>query len=282
MRNALSAALNDEARQRRTTERRTRARLVRAFVMFRSFFFDPIRLVQKYRGLPHFVRNAWSYHARARGGAFRFDPAEIMYTSFERYLDAGAAQGHYFHQDLWAARLIARSDAVELVDVGSRIDGFVAHVLPFKPVRYVDIRPINGTVEGLEFVPGSVLSLPFADDSVPLLSCLHVIEHIGLGRYGDPIDPDGHRSAARELSRVLAPGGRLLVGTPVGRQRLVFDAHRVFDPATVIDMFGGLTLTEFSLVDDHGTTVRRNVAIEAARACEYGCGLFVFEKARVS
>jgi SAM-dependent methyltransferase len=120
--------------------------------------------------------------------------------------------------------------------------------------------------------------MPFDDDSVPSLSSLHVIEHIGLGRYGDTVDPNGYLKAAAELCRVLAPGGRLLLGTPVGRERVCFDAHRVFDPETIVQAFEELVLAEFLLIDDAGRGVIAGASFEQARRCEYGCGLFVFEK----
>ena len=65
-------------------------------------------------------------------------------------------------------------------------------------------------------------------------------EHIGLGRYGDPLDPLGTRKAAAELQRVLAPGGQLLFSLPVGRPRVEFNAHRVHDPHEVASWFDGL------------------------------------------
>jgi SAM-dependent methyltransferase len=249
-----------------------------AYRIVRSFAFDPLMLINKLRALPYFLRNALSYRARQGTGAFMLRPRDVYFTSFERFDAAGNAQGHYFHQDLWAARRLASQRVEELVDVGSRLDGFIAHVLPFCRVKYVDIRPLAAEVDGIEFVQGSLLDMPFPDNSVRCLSCLHVIEHVGLGRYGDDVDPDGHRKAASELSRVLAPGGQLLIGTPVGRQRLMFDAHRVFDPCTVIRMFEGLVLREFSLIDDAGLRVRQHASLGDGRRCEYGCGLFVFEK----
>ena len=101
-------------------------------------------------------------------------------------------------------------------------------------------------------------------------------EHVGLGRYGEELNPRGHLDAARELARVLAPGGELLVGVPIGRGRLCFDAHRVLDPQTVVDAFAGLKLSEFSLVDDRGSEVQTNASFDLARRCSYGCGLFAF------
>lgn len=252
--------------------------LVDAYRVFRSFLFDPRQGLRKLRGIGHFARNAYAYRRASNGSPFPLRLRELHYTAYERYMEAGAARGHYFHQDLWAARLVARSGAEQLVDVGSRIDGFVAHVLPFCRVQYVDIRPFKAEVEGLRYVPGSILRMPFENDALSLLTCLHVIEHIGLGRYGDDLDVRGPWRAAAELERVLAPGGRLLLGTPVGRERLMFDAHRVFDPDTVVEMFPGLRLEEFSLIDDAGLAVVPHASFAAARACEYGCGLFVFTK----
>jgi SAM-dependent methyltransferase len=246
--------------------------------MLRSLLFDPVAVLRRWRGVPYFVRNASSYRARAGDDAFPLSAGELLYTSYERFASAGTASGHYFHQDLWAARHVVEQGIRELVDVGSRVDGFVAHVLPYCTVRYVDIRPLDGEADGLEFTAGSILELPFGDASVPALSCLHVIEHIGLGRYGDAVEPDAYRRAAAELQRVLAPGGVLLLGTPVGRQRVVFDAHRVFDPSTVVALFSSLQLEEFSLVDDGGRSVRRHAALADGRACDYGCGLFLFRR----
>ena len=112
----------------------------------------------------------------------------------------------------------------------------------------------------------------------PSLSCLHVIEHLGLGRYGDPVDPEAFRLGAAELCRVPTPGGHLLLGTPVGRERLCFDAHRVFDPATIVSAFADLTLAEFNLITDAGDIIQANASFDDARACTYGCGLFVFTR----
>jgi SAM-dependent methyltransferase len=91
-------------------------------------------------------------------------------------------------------------------------------------VAFLDVRPLDADIEDLEPIAGSVLELPFADRSLPSVSCLHVAEHIGLGRYGDPLDPAGTRKAIAELQRVTAPGGQLLFSLPVGRQRLCFNA----------------------------------------------------------
>lgn len=247
-------------------------------LLFDPLLFDPLPVFRKWEGLPFFLRNLIVYRWLNRGGAFAFRFRDSIYRSYDRFSSAAELPVHYFYQDVWAARFLYENGVKDHVDVGSRVDGFVAHVLPFCRVRHVDVRPLDVEWNGFEFVRGSVTQLPFADDSVPSLSCLHVIEHIGLGRYGDLVDPSGHLHAARELARVLQRGGMLLVGTPVGRERLCFDAHRVFDPQTIVDMFQRLSLVEFCLIDDRGRGINRGVSFDEARRCDYGCGLFVFTK----
>ncbi|MEJ2672824.1 MAG: DUF268 domain-containing protein [Deltaproteobacteria bacterium] len=153
-----------------------------------------------------------------------------------------------------------------------------AHILPFCEVIYVDIRPLNQDIEGFVFKQGSILNLPFDDNSIPSLSCLHVIEHIGLGRYGDPVEPDGYLQAARELVRVLQPGGIMLLGIPVGKERLCFDAHRIFDPQTVVKIFQPLVLEELRFIDDNGNMCSQDTTFQEAQEFRYGCGLFLFYK----
>jgi SAM-dependent methyltransferase len=204
---------------------------------------------------------------------------EIKPRLRDRHESAGSARGHYFLQDIWAGQLVHQQAAAEHVDVGSRVDGFVAHVVSFKPVKYVDIRPLATKVPGLTWLEGSVCALPFADGSVESLSCLHVIEHIGLGRYGDPMDPDGWLKGLRELQRVLKPGGQLLIGTPCGRERVVFHAHRVFSPSRIVAALPELRLLEFSLIqDDSATGWMSHSPLTASEGLAYGCGLFRFTR----
>src|SRR3954454_19144361 len=109
------------------------------------------------------------------------------------------------------------------------------------------------------------------------VSCLHVAEHIGLGRYGDPLDPDGTRKAAAELARVLAPDGQLLFSGPVGRPRTCFNAHRIHAPHDVVAMFDGLELSEFGGIDDAGRFEVPHALDDLADA-RYACGLFRFTR----
>jgi SAM-dependent methyltransferase len=187
---------------------------------------------------------------------------------------------HYLHQDTWAAQRIAEARPARHVDVGSRVD-YVCFLTAITQVAFVDIRPLEAGVEGLESLAGSVLELPFGDRTLESVSCLHVAEHIGLGRYGDPLDPRGTVRAIAELERVVAPGGRLLFSLPVGRPRVCFNAHRIHDPRAVRALFGELELAEFAGVDDRGT-FRRHRDIEELAGASYACGMFDLRRPAVT
>jgi hypothetical protein len=252
-------------------------RLLRPFLNAAAFAGVDLHRAATLRRLPRFVRHAAEYRRRA-GGRFPLTLRDLEPILTDFAAEAGIARGHYFHQDLWAARRIFARRPRRHVDIGSRIDGFVAHVLTFMPVTVVDIRALESTVDGLTFVRGDMCRLDsFVSGSIESLSCLHAVEHVGLGRYGDPVDARGWHVAMRELARILAPGGRLYLGTPVGRERLCFNSQRVFSPATVIDALSDLQLVAFSAVDDEDRLVA-NADPDAFAQARNACGLFEFTK----
>lgn len=183
---------------------------------------------------------------------------------------------HYFYQGSWIARELAASKPPLHVDIASSVltmSVLSAHV----PTIFVDYRPLVVRQKNLISVAGDINRLPFSDRSVASLSCLHVIEHIGLGRYGDPIDVDGARKAALELARVVREGGMFYLSTPIGRERVCFNAHRISAPQTVVAWFPDMDLMRFSYVDDAGQ-LHPDSDMSEARELSYGCGLFTFRK----
>lgn len=183
---------------------------------------------------------------------------------------------HYFYQGAWLVRRIGAAEIAKHVDIGSSVLTISVLSAQVETV-FVDYRPLKASLQGLTSIAGNILNLPFPDDSIESLSCLHVIEHIGLGRYGDPIDPYGSTKAARELQRIVSRGGNLFISLPVGRERVCFNAHRVHSPISVLKLFPDMKLIEFSYVDDAGQYSEKR-AVEAANDFEYGCGLFHFQK----
>lgn len=183
---------------------------------------------------------------------------------------------HYFYQGVWAMRKIQESGAVEHVDVGSLVS-FVGLLSTFLKVIFIDIRPASIRLKKFESRQGSVLDMPFADNSITSLSCLHVAEHIGLGRYGDPLDPQGTKKATHELSRVLALNGNLYFSLPIGKPRVCFNAHRIHSPGQILEYFSELKLIEFSGVTDVGEFVE-NISPSTLESANYACGMFHFTK----
>ena len=208
------------------------------------------------------------------GGASARD--EDLFPQLGDWREVHELDAHYFHQDTWAANRIAELRPGGHVDVGSRID-LVGFLTAVTEVTFVDIRPLEVDIERLTCVAGSILKLPFADRSLECVSCLHVAEHIGLGRYGDPLDPAGSLKAMAELQRVVAPGGHLLFSGPIGRPRVCFNAHRIHDPVAILEHFAELELVEFAVVDDTGRFMRQRDP-GAYRDLSYGCGMFLLRR----
>lgn len=251
--------------------------LQRVYRLLRLAGVDPLQTFDFVRGAPRFLRDVARYRATS-------DERSIPIDEWEPHVDdwfepAGEVGGHYFHQDLWVARRLRAASPDEHVDVGSRLDGFVSILLTFTDVTEVDVRPLDSDVAGLTFVQDDATRLTgFPDDSVASLSTLHTAEHFGLGRYGDPVDANGHLRLFESLRRVLAPGGTLYLSVPVGRERTVFNAHRVFDPQTVLDAFDDLELVDFAGMTDDGDFSADYAPAQLSHE-RFGLGIFVFEGA---
>ncbi len=203
-------------------------------------------------------------------------------TFFPQIFDKTTLTGfdrHYVYHTAWAVRKVKEFNPEKHVDIASSLY-FPGLLSAFIPVDFYDYRPAPLHLSGLTTEHADLTKLHFASESIQSLSCLHTIEHVGLGRYGDPIDPEGDEKACRELARVLAPQGRLLFVTPVGKEAIIqFNAHRIYTYEKVLALFPTLTLTEFSYVPEHGTDgVHEHANPNELTSERYACGLFVFEK----
>jgi hypothetical protein len=239
---------------------------------------NPMDIWKNCLGLSAYIRDWFAYNqTNPPRDSFNIKLAHLHPRLGDRYHDAGIANGDYFHQDLWVAQKIFAANPQEHWDVGSRIDGFVAHLLTFRTVNVIDIRKLESKVPGLIFHQGDVTALEIPDDSIESLSCLHAMEHVGLGRYGDPIDSWGYFKGMQELQRILALGGRLYFSVPIGKERVEFNAHRVFNPLTVTEAFSSLSLIAFAAINETGDLIDP-ARPEDFKTVRSACGLFVFEK----
>lgn len=252
------------------------------WILSSQFGLDPRTFLRALRGLPVFLRD-WAIFRKNYAGKMK-----LMPCLHDRYEEGGATKSEYFWQDLLVARAIHAAKPVRHVDIGSRVDGFVAHVASFRDCEVFDVRPISTVLPGVVFRQADLMrseSLPNRGNGgyCDSLSCLHALEHFGLGRYGDPIDPTGHERGIANMASLLQPGGLFYLATPIGRERVEFNANRVFDPRTIIDLAekNGLSLNKLIAISSSGVVQETVVATEPLQTLaesNYNLGLFVFTK----
>lgn len=212
-------------------------------------------------------------------------PFDNFYPCFEdRTQESGTASGQYFHQDLLIAGKIFKNDPIKHVDIGSRMDGFIAHVASFREIEFFDIRKMTNLIDNIKFVQADLMDENFKMvDYCDSVSCLHALEHFGLGRYGDRIDYQGHIRGWENLYTILKRGGKLYFSVPIGKQRIEFNAHRVFSIEYLLTMIKGrYAINSFSYVNDTGDLVKDAIinkdSISNNFCCHCGCGIFELTK----
>lgn len=213
-----------------------------------------------------------------------FSIATLYPILTDKYEQGGVMSGHYFHQDLYIARLINLANPKKHLDIGSRTDGFVAHVASFREIELIDIRDIESKVKNIVFRKADLMELPpdlvnYCDS----ISSLHAIEHFGLGRYNDPIDYWGYLKAINNITKILKEGGYFYFSVPIGPQRIEFNAHRVFSVKYLIDLLSNdFNIKSFSYVNDKGDFFEdaelTNDNIQSNFGCQHGCGIFTLIK----
>jgi SAM-dependent methyltransferase len=250
-----------------------------------QFGINPKRTLCFIRGLPFYFRDFSALKAQRSAAAREFPFGSIYPCIEDRFRESGTTNGHYFHQDLLAARRIHLNNPKTHVDVGSSLEGFVAHVASFRPIEVFDIRPLSVSIPNIRFIQADMMT-PIPDsliDYCDSLSCLHALEHFGLGRYGDPVHYDGYLLGLNNFYRILKKGGKIYISVPIGPQRIEFNAHRVFSVAYLLECFEGkFRIDRFSFIDDqwqlheNAPIVQSNVMNNYG--CIYGCGIFEMTK----
>ena len=249
------------------------------------FGIDPRRTLLSIKGLPTYVNNYYSLKKQKANSNHEFNFGFPFPCLTERFTDSGSAKGHYFHQDLLVARRVFEERPNCHVDIGSRVDGLVAHIASFRKINVFDIRPLHSDIDNINFIQTDLMAeideklYGYCDS----LSCLHAIEHFGLGRYGDQVNYYGYKLGINNIHKILKQNGKLYVSVPIGPQRIEFDAHRVFSINHFLELFSeNFDIDQFSYVDDKGD-LHENVMITEDNikndyGCVYGCGIFEMTK----
>jgi SAM-dependent methyltransferase len=236
------------------------------------------------KGLPAFLKEYREIRRQAGISPQAFPFGRTYPCLEDRYQESGTATGHYFYQDLLVAGRIFANQPTRHVDIGSRIDGLVAHVASFREIEVLDIRNLTSPAPNIVSRRADLMDPDFAlKDYCDSASCLHALEHFGLGRYGDRIDYRGHLIGWENIHRMLRKGGKFYFSVPIGEQRIEFNAHRVFSVAYLLKMIEGrYRLDVFSFVNDAGDLMQNPTMVEESIrsnfGCHYGCGIFELTK----
>jgi len=244
----------------------------------KTFGFDFKRTTNAFRNIPLYRRELLKFR-QTLGKDFAWGQEFPILD--ERDASSGSL-GAYFHQDQCVARWIYQNSPARHVDIGSRIDGFIGNLSIFREVEVLDIRPQTQAVTNIVFHQLDLMAeLPIEwIECTDSLSCLHTIEHFGLGRYGDPIDTSGHLKGLSQMKRMVKPGGLFYLSTPIGPQRVEFNAHRIFAAATMLEWFSdGWQIEKFAIIDDHDhlheSVDWRGNEIATQFGCKSGVGIIV-------
>jgi hypothetical protein len=244
-----------------------------------QFGIAPRNLLKSIGAMPRYVRD-WRLFRRVYSG-----PMTLLPCLHDWDVKVDATHNEYFWQDVIVARWVFEARPRKHVDVGSRIDGFIAHVASFREVEMFDVRPVSRTVPGITFTRADMMQpLQGAFEGYcDSLSCLHAIEHFGLGRYGDPVDSLGHERGLANMAHLVAPGGSFYLSTPIGRERVEFNANRVFDPRTLIRcaQSNRLELERLTLITADGVVTTEELSdsnLQRLAEADYNLGLFTFRK----
>lgn len=250
--------------------------------IFRNAGVNPRQLVASIRGWRRYLRDRTEYLQHFKNNDFLWGTELPMLNEWN---EASGSLGHYFYQDQLVARWIHAARPERHVDVGSRLDGFLGALSVFRSVDAIDIRPNSAQVHNVMFHQLDLM------DDVPVgwqaatdsLSCLHTIEHFGLGRFGDTIDCQGYLKGLAHMMCMVKPGGMFYLSTPIGPQRIEYNAHRIFAAQTLIDWFAvGWSIEKFAVIDDkncvHESVDWRSGDAANHFGCNTGLGIIAARK----
>lgn len=239
---------------------------------------DPRVALRSLRGFPRYLRDFRRFRANYTGRL------ELLPCLNDWYEEGGTTKSEYFWQDLLVARRIFEAKPKKHVDVGSLVGGFVAHVASFREIEVFDVRPISTQIPGVTFKQADLMQ-PVAGmaDYCDSLSCLHALEHFGLGRYGDPIDPRGFERGFVNMAALLKKNGVFYLSVPIGIERIEFNAHRVFDPRSIVKLAtqNSLRLSALTVIQTGGqieSITPDEAQLSSLAGQRYALGIFVFQK----
>ena len=218
------------------------------------------------------------FEFKRQGGKIRnYQPIIDEYN-----LESGSIRNQLFHADLLTSQFIFKRNPLNHLDIGSRIDGLVAQVASFRSLDVIDIRSLDiRPHKNINFIKKDILSFNIIDqkkkyESISSIGCL---SHIGLGRYGDKINVNGHIFAIDKMCSLLKKKGILYLMVPVGKSGVEFNSHRVFETEEILSNFkkNNVFCINFHLIDDNGI-LKLHYNHKKTKKYNFAGGLFIFQK----
>ncbi|MFA6547730.1 MAG: DUF268 domain-containing protein [Candidatus Magasanikbacteria bacterium] len=238
-----------------------------------------IKKATRYILTPFILGDYWRFKILIKKSRFKLSLKDSYPCVTDKTIKTGFDR-HYVYHTAWAARKLAETKPAFHTDISSSLY-FSGIVSAFVPVKFYDYRPAELSLSNLTSERADLLNLPFKDASINSLSCMHVVEHVGLGRYGEEIDSEADLKAIGELCRVLATGGNIFFVVPVGQPRIEYNAHRIYSYEQIVGYFSKLSLKEFTLIPENNGIMISQASKEQADKEHYGCGCFWFVKTAV-
>jgi hypothetical protein len=243
-----------------------------------QFGFDIVRFINSIRGLPRYIYDLFSFMSLNRDTKITLKPC-----LYDWYQSSGSSNSEYFRQDLHVAQLVNRGNFQKIADIGSRIDGYIANIASFRQIDVFDIRPLKNDIENVNFIQHDFTISPNINicEKYNFVSCLHVIEHFGLGRYRDKIEKDSWKKGIENINKLLVYDGQMIISTPIGKSKVEFNANRIFDPVEFLNFCESIKLKLNECWVINGDPKVRMVSKEDLinlRNSEYSLGIFLFKK----
>lgn len=255
---------------------KNRIYLRRIYIFLIAFGIDFRKTFYFIKNFLKFINDLFTF--KKKGGKIN-----NIYPFFDNYnSDAKEFENQLFHADLLISQYIYQKKPLNHLDIGSRIDGLVAHVASYRKLDVMDIRNVNiKPHKNINFIKKDLIKIQNFDKEKKYdsISSIGVIGHIGLGRYGDEIDPNGHVKAIKNICNLTIESGLIYILVPVGKKGVEFNSHRVLDPKEIINYFkeNNCELLEFNLVNDFGN-LETNCDINNSENLNFGGGIFIFKK----
>jgi hypothetical protein len=248
--------------------------------IFSIFGIDLLKFTITLYNIPKFIFESLKFYFNKENN-FSFSLYPIL---VDKFLEAGTTKSQYFHQDLYVASKIYKNNPENHYDIGSRIDGFVAHIASFRKINVLDIRPLKNRIHNISFFQQDIMEEnQYLNQKIDSLSCLHAIEHFGLGRYGDKIDFNGHLKGLDNIFKMLKKNAMFYFSVPIGPNKIYFNAHRVFSIDYLLKYFSSkYELIEFAYVNDKGFFNQNfqinEKGLNILRKLKFGLGIFILKK----